>query len=77
MRLEPGMISSPLLLSGNNGCLLRCTQRTDLGYDSYEEVKNSIILEEAQKVLQASIEERVQDASVFFVSDKYEQIIVE
>ena len=44
---------------------------------SYEEVKNSIILEEAQKVLQASIEERVQDASVFFVSDKYEQIIVE
>ena len=59
------------------GCLLRCTQRTDLGYDSYEEVKNSIILEEAQKVLQASIEERVQDASVFFVSDKYEQIIVE
>lgn len=77
VRLEPGMISSPLLLSGNNGCLLRCTQRTDLGYDSYEEVKNSIILEEAQKVLQASIEERVQDASVVFVSDKYEQIIVE
>ena len=49
VRLEPGMISSPLLLSGNNGCLLRCTQRTDLGYDSYEEVKTASFLKKHRK----------------------------
>lgn len=77
MMLEPGTISSPLLLSGDKGCLLRGIERTTLGYDSFEDVKNSIIHEYAQEVLQATLEQRVKEASVVLDGDKYEQIIVE
>lgn len=77
MKLEPGMISTPILISGDKGCLLRGIERTSLGYDSFEDVKNSIIYEYAQEVLQAAVEQRVKDASITFSDDKYEQIIVE
>lgn len=77
MKLEPGMISPPLLFSESSGCLLRGIERADLGYESFEDVKNRIIHELAQEELKTALEARIEDASVVFVDDKYEQIIVE
>lgn len=77
MKLEPGRISEPLLLSGDNGCLLRGIERTALGYERFEDAKSSIIREYAQEALQTILEQRINAVSVVFDSDKYEQIIVE
>lgn len=77
MKLEPGMISAPLLLSDSNGCLLRGIERTDLGYESFEDVKISIVREYAEEELETALEQRAKDASVNFVGEKYEQFTVE
>lgn len=75
--LEEGMISEPVVVSEDTGSLLRCIQKEALGYVSFEDAKPDMIRRFAEESLQEELEQRIEHATVQFVDDKYEQIIVE
>ena len=67
LELEEGAVSEPFVSTSGLGVILRCINRKDLGYYSFEEVKDNMIELFAKESLQKLLDERIQAAEIIWV----------